>query len=676
MPIRLPRTTLPAQPQLPQLGAQPIAGATVAPVGNATQELAGGAQEVAGLAAQLFQQQRDQEVMTRVAELDIERRKADGDVLAAYSTLQGKDAVEKRGEMMQRLEANSRRLRDGIKDATVAQVWARQDAALSLSSTQQLDSHYRRENIRWQADTQASRAELLVQDLGRVAFGEGYDPATGRLSAEAERTRSAYLDAVGNLGQLEGWSAERVELERRRADNVAIGQVAQQLLTQERLDEADALLKAHGDKLDLGTRQALERESQRRKDDRQAFDAARWAEQQPGNLVQQIEALNRYVEGGAMSLPVRDAAEQRLRAAEALQWQTKMREGNAAIDEMEQFAQLNRTGTYDELPLALRQQLEATGRETAARNWFQQGGQFTTTNEGFNFLLSANDDFLLRNSRDSIVAMRHWVSPGDLAGVLRRWDTVHGAARDAQAKAGRLPDGLIESETMTRMQDREMLPVEGASDEDTARYRRVVAAVKKAAANQPAKDPSELIDQALADTLFVDERELPILAFTPKERSTGYYKTSADGQTQFAQVSDDLVRKELDRRNQENAKVRAWNQEHPEQQLPLLATDRPTMLRELTAGVRKRESDAKTATAAAVRWMEAQVRQGRGDGGAITIDDAWHTLPNELRAALQAAGAEDMTRMQWLARKQQQQAPTFSPYRGGPAGGGLFRVGR
>lgn len=675
MPIRVPRTTLPQQPQQAPLGAGPNPAASVAPVGNPAGAVVQGAQQLAGLAGQLMQQQRDLEVMTQVAEIDMARRRADADVVNAYSQLTGKAAVEQRETALRALEKN-RKIGSAATDKTVRDLWEAQDKRLTAATTLELDGHFRRENLRYQVDTQASRAELLQQDLGRVAFGEGYDPATGRLSDEAERTRSAYRDAIGTIGQLQGWSAERVEVERRKADNAAIGQVAQQLLTEERLDEADALLKAHGDKLDLGTRQALERESQRRKNDRQAFDAARWAEKQPGNLVDQIEALNRYTEGGEMSLQVRDAAEQRLRAAESLQWQTKMREGNAAIDEMEQFAQLNRTGTYDELPLAMRQQIETSGRETAARNWFQQGGQFTTTTEGLDFLLAANDDFLLRNSRESIVAMRQWVSPGDLAGVLRRWDSVHGAAIEAQAKAGRLPDGLIDSEVLTRMQDREMLPLEGSSDEDTARYRRVVAAVKKAAANNPSKNPSDLIDEALADSLFVGERELPILAFTPKERSTGYYQTSEDGRTAFGQVSEDLVKRELDRRGAENDKRRAWNLGNPQQQLPLLPTDRPTMLRELTAGVRKRESDAKTATEAAVRWMETQMRPGRSDGSAVTVDDAWHTLPNELRAALQAAGAEDMTRMRWMDRKWQKDVPTYSPYGGGAAGGGLFRIGR
>lgn len=672
MVIRVNRTVLPQGPQGGLLNASPLPAAS-RPIGNPAGLAAQGAGELAGLAADLFQRQRDQNLMTQLAELDMERRRADADVLGAYGELTGKAAVEQRAEAMRALEANSTRIRRKVTDKTLAGAWAQQDAALSASATARLDLHFRRENTRWQVDTQAARAELLAQDLGRVAFGEGYDPATGRLSDEAERTRSAYLDAIGTLGQLQGWSSERVEAERRKVDGAAMQQVAHSLLAEERFDEADALLKAHGDKLDPRQRDRIAAENSRRRGDRQAFEAARWAEQQPGGLVQQIEALNRFVEGDVMSLEVRDQAERRLRAAEDLQWQDRMRGGNAALEQMEQFAQLNRTGTYDALPIEMRQQLEATGRDVAAKNWFQQGGQFVTTTEGMDFMLRMDDDAMLRATRDELQAARMFLSPGDLAGMLNRWDRLHGAVAKASSGAGNLPEGLIEESITTRMQDLGMLKVdEAATPEDVNRRKRLVFEVKKMAAMRPGEDPQKLIEEALKDTLYVDDRELPILTFTPAERDTGYYQTSDDGLTPYRQVPEELVKNAIDENRKRNAERMAHNAKAPPgQQEPLLPEDRPTILRNLTSAARQRERDQKAASNAALQWMQRRVQRVFPDGRVVSRDDAWHTMPEELRAALRQAGVEDVVRTRWMASRAE--PPTYSPYGGGPAGGGLFR---
>ena len=254
MVIRVPRTSTPQEPVRQQ---QPSAIAPVQAISNPAAAAVKPAQQLAGLAADIYQQARDREIETRVSELDIQRRQADAAVVDGYKQALGKDAVDQRGDVVAAILQNSKSVRAGIKDREVAAIWKRQDAALTFAATSELDNHYRQQNLRWQADTQEARADLLVNDLGRVALGEGYDPATGRLSDEAGRTRSAYLDAIGELGSVLGWSKEQVENTRRKADTQALGQVADTLVRQDRFGEAMRVLDRHGDQIDTGTRERL-----------------------------------------------------------------------------------------------------------------------------------------------------------------------------------------------------------------------------------------------------------------------------------------------------------------------------------------------------------------------------------------------------------------------------------
>ena len=168
MPIRIARTQQPQEP-----GVTP-GTSTVSPVvgfGNPAAAAARTSGQAANLAAQLFQEDRDREVVARVSELDVQRRKADAAVLNSYLQARGKDAVEGRASALAAINENSRSIRSGIQDRAVAEVWNRQDAALTLSAQQDLDAHYRQQNTQWQVDTQEARADQLVNDLGRAALG-------------------------------------------------------------------------------------------------------------------------------------------------------------------------------------------------------------------------------------------------------------------------------------------------------------------------------------------------------------------------------------------------------------------------------------------------------------------------------------------------------------------------
>jgi len=233
-------------------GIQPVIG-----IGNPAAAAGRPAEQAASLAEKLFLDERAREVETKTRELDIELRTKNNAALNEYSAALGKNAVEGRGAAMAKIRDNSKQLREGLTDQAVREVWSHQDGALTMSGLEQVDSHYRQQNLHWQDETHEQRAEVLGQDFARSAFGQGYDPATGQLSGEAQKNRSGYREEIRLRGELRGWDDATREVELRKADTVAFGQAAESLIGQERFDEAIAVIGAHKDLVDVGVRDRL-----------------------------------------------------------------------------------------------------------------------------------------------------------------------------------------------------------------------------------------------------------------------------------------------------------------------------------------------------------------------------------------------------------------------------------
>jgi hypothetical protein len=249
MVIRIPRTSL-----QPETGASSLAPrstiATGSPINNAAAEMARPAGQAAELAARIYQQQRDEEILARVLELDTERRRADAEVVSSYQQQFGRHAVDQRGAALARITDNSKRLQASIGDAAVRRAWQAQDAALTESALNQLDGHYQRQRVAWIVESHQERAEQLVTDFQRLAFGEGYGRAKGEIAFDAENVRSAYRDSIARLGDGMGWTEERITNELRKADGAAFGQLAEVLLREQRFEEAQALAERHADKFE------------------------------------------------------------------------------------------------------------------------------------------------------------------------------------------------------------------------------------------------------------------------------------------------------------------------------------------------------------------------------------------------------------------------------------------
>lgn len=457
MPIRVPRTTLQQDP-----GRRVNTGSVVASpaIGNPAAAAVRPAQQLAGLAAELFQHERDREIETRVLELDIDRRRTDAEVLNRYKQAQGKDAVEQREAAVAEILQNGKRVRTGITDRTVASLWKRQDAALTYAATAELDDHYRRQRAKWEADTQEARADLLVNDLGRVAFGEGYDPATGRLSDEAERTRSSYLDTIGELGSVLGWSSEQVERTRQKADTAAFGQVAQSLISEERFDEASRVLERHGERIDVGLRVRLARDvrvgrsalAEREVTRQRAEKAQLWtlraadiAAERGGTITEQrayaLDTAEASLRGGRLTTEEYDAVLQRLDRHYRIADENEAAEGKQVITDAERWLNENPLNTLQDNPRLF----EAVKRAGALKGVleFERSGRYSTDPEVLARARAMPDEVLRETPSDRLwVTLRPHLSNGDLDDVMARQARVLGTATAAQLQVISMTDRL------------------------------------------------------------------------------------------------------------------------------------------------------------------------------------------------------------------------------------------
>lgn len=558
MPLYVPRTTAPQGPGKPSM-----AGSSIAPVptlgGPAAAAVAGVGQQLAGRAADIYQQERDREIETRVRELDVQRRTADAEVLNGYRQALGKAAVDGRGEAMAAISSNSARVREGIADREVARAWGQQDARLTLAAQDELDGHYRQQNIKWQADTHEARADLLVSDLGRVAFGEGFDPATGRLSAEAERTRSAYRDELTRLGGLMGWDASVTETHLREADSAAFGQVAETLVRQGRWSEAQAVLEQHRERIEEGPRQQLmgmAREGVERQaavaEKRRVADVGLRLSLELGGagiLTDQVDEIDARWKDGKITTEERHEAVKLLTDADSREFTASTRERNAALQAAQEWSQQNPQGPRDPnlvgppasadlrpLPPELAVRLERSGARRAYDIWRAEGGQWTMKPEGRQAMLSWGDAQLRSfPTKESLVGyLEQRMDPENLGRMVKRWDEAHKPPEQATMGEGekmRLAKKLaLDFGIVPTIEDRNL------SDDDSARLLRWFVSLDREVATKvkdgrkPGYQDYEAAAKGLSSEVFeVDGAKRILAVATPAEIANGRWSGVADG---------------------------------------------------------------------------------------------------------------------------------------------------
>lgn len=383
--------------------------------------------------------------------------------------------------------------------------------------------------------------------------------------------------------------------------------------------------------------------------DQQSFEVARYLSQRVPTMGKQIEALNQLVEdpNTKLSIEVRDAAERRLRGMEQIDYQEKARVGNETATQAEAFAAQNRVSTWDQLPLQMRQGLEASGRAEPFKVWLEQGQQFITTQRGIDIMRRAEDESYLLDKDNTIeritAAARDDLNRRDGDALIAAW-----------YKAHQLPppkgvgDGMVSMVLNRRMRELGYLPSDKEpTPEQTNRRNWVLEAVQRSlgtgAATQEQVDKA--IDSVLANTMSRDTDQgltgwfgstttLPIAAMSPKEQREGYYRTRF-GSVPNVQVADELIKQRATEISAINLARRTANPDTTD----LLPETNEFAVQTLREEQNSRKVARDAAYKDAMEWMRSRRREhGK---------DAWHYLPDDIRARAEATGIAPKVRLDY-----------------------------
>lgn len=471
-------------------------------------------------------------------------------------------------------------------------------------------------------------------------------------TADYGKHRAAFLDVVDRLTALKGGGDDEKKAAQRQAISALVGDNVQQLVERGAVSDARSLLAREGDAIEPRIRTGLEKLVRQATVDEQSFQAARFIESKETNLVKQIEALRQLHEAEPQGFPIEvlDAAEQRLRATESTNYQNEARVGNEAMQQAEAYATKNRIKTYAQLPLEIRHNLEATGRSMATEVWLEQGMQNVTTTRGTEIMRRALDPQYLRATPLEVLqaATRSDLSRRDGDTLTAAWYE----ANEVPPPKG-VGDAMVGMTVTRRMMEMGYLPADkDPSDIQKNRRNWVLEQVQRTLGSgaHTAAQVDEAVETALGATmgmatnqgltgLFSTDVILPESAMTPKERQEGFYRT-AYGKVPANQVNQEMQKAKQAEVDAINAARRAHNATAPaDQQEALLPSSPEAVVGMLRTAQELRRIARDRAYKDAMGWM----RSNRPEFG----QDAWHHLPAELLAPLQATGMAPSARMDY-----------------------------
>ncbi|MEY5099747.1 MAG: hypothetical protein RJA36_2466, partial [Pseudomonadota bacterium] len=398
---------------------------------------------------------------------------------------------------------------------------------------------------------------------------------TGRLSDEAERTRSGYLSTIAEMGQVLGWSPEKIENQQRAADTRAFGQVAKSLISQERFAEASKVLERHGDRIDVGVRARLRAQVQdgslqdsAAKLEREIvvlnsaatvtvdgveLTATTWENQQRVSRGQSplplprarplvpfaLQRLDDLHGAGKISTAVRDATLARIRQRVEVEDAASDKARVAAFESAKTEAQQLRARSINELSPDAQESLRRTGAYEAIDLLLQKGGGLITDQIGRSAL--EMDPAQLRQfaSQEALqsVYLRH-LSGEDMSRLVATWKQANKVAR---------PEDLFEIQVGTVVENRArevgLMPTDGTkpNEEQQANVDRFREAVLRRAnelgVGNTKESKGEILHRAAkevaGDLLQTSSGPVPFLSASRDQQNAGWIVAST-GRTVYA----------------------------------------------------------------------------------------------------------------------------------------------
>jgi hypothetical protein len=293
----------------------------------------------------------------------------------------------------------------------------------------------------------------------------------------------------------------------------------------------------------------------------QSQQLARFLDVRGGATLQEkLETAAQLHEKGEISTEVLDGTAARLRTMDDTRDRERAQAANKALVEAQEFATLNRTTvkSYEELPAATKTALESTGSANKMRLFYENGGQWITTERGLKLLMGATPERLLRyKSKEQLFeAFREHLNDPNLLHLGEEWDRAWGM----QAAAGKkddLTEGDIGAEIRQALADAGQLDIatgvrdgnERETKVERDRWERMELAIKKsakAAGGENWKDP-KIIKQAIETELGKEIRDAAgnkrvLGSMTQAEMQGAYWETPSGQRIEAAAIDDTTMR--------------------------------------------------------------------------------------------------------------------------------------
>lgn len=453
----------------------------------------------------------------------------DNNEFSKFSTLKGKAAVDAFEAFDKDQQARYRKAIEGAKNDQQRQWLKEKLGDRRVRVLAQAVSHKDGQLAVYRFGVAQATTAQAVKDA--VTFADG---------PERDNYMAAVVQRATEQAQLAGVDPEPVA--KKALSDVHV-MVAERLVDENRAGEAVAYLQ---DPKVLGAIDPLERGKITRVVQRAGVDYKAQAmvddfTARGMSYADQIEAAGLLFQQNMLTAEERAAVESRAKLVDSDNYQQQNRVANKALADATDFARANRIQSVDQLPPALRTQLESVGELDKVELFLQQGGQFTTTQLGLRALNSITPAQLLKiQSYDQLEAMfQSELSTDDMAEMAARWRKTHAVAAEPGDEE-KIDRGLV---LRNAARDAGLLPLDrDPTDAEKARHEQFTeAALREATARfgKPTNEQFRAVAREVAfDQITSEGIKVPYLAATKAELQSGYYTTSNGRQVFNKNVSE------------------------------------------------------------------------------------------------------------------------------------------
>lgn len=336
----------------------------------------------------------------------------------------GRNAVEGREAVLQRLEDERRRIAEGLDTSEQLDMFGELASGMQQDAVQKVDIHFAQATHAYDLAGAKARAETLGADATDSFF-------TGGMPSFAAK-RDQLLGEDGALDELFGPQGmhpdQKSALKARASDemhSVVVNRMLKLSETQPGMAiRAGEFLRDAGDRVSPGVREALQGEIRKAGINEQAQEITNaLTTEVPGDLLEQLDRVEKL----DFPIEVRDEARRRLRQRYSDERTFRANAGSQALDEATTWKSLNPDKA---LPADQREKLRRLGKESEFDLFVESGNQWRTTTDGFLEALNFPEEDLVqfRSAAEVTNRFRRGLNNARLEDVVLRWRKLRGEA--------------------------------------------------------------------------------------------------------------------------------------------------------------------------------------------------------------------------------------------------------